>query len=298
MSSEPRIHGLAESREPSVPASDGVPAVRRPEVSRLGVLWRMALTAIGFARFGAGVVWLSKWTMPRLIRDGGPHGHMDALRAAHTKTVSYLALLRRLDLVAVETSGSPHATPCVVVANHPSLLDFIVMLADLPTAVCLFKRKSLDNPVLADFLRHARYVEGMDGTASANRRIVADCIERLRAGNHVVIFPEGTRSPGALTPGRFKTTAFHVAMKGDVAVQPVAIFCDPLFLGKHQGWVAFCRRRNVMHVRYLPVITAADLPADKRSASGLADAATASICAALAELAHASGDAATVTAER
>jgi 1-acyl-sn-glycerol-3-phosphate acyltransferase len=250
---------------------------------------RIVLTAYGFTQFAVQVLWLGNWQMPRIMRRGGNSAQArgKALFAAHRHVVVYLKTLSLLQLVKFHLEGAPHAEPCVVVANHPSLLDFIVFLKDLPNTVCLYKSQSLDNPVLASFLQVAGYIEGMDGTASASKRIIAGCCERLAEGHHVAFFPEGTRSESATSVRKFRTTAFHAVVKAQSVLQPVAIYCRPLFLGKNQGWLSFCRATNHMTVRYLPVLRLEDLPEEKRNASGLAEAARNSICAALDEMARA-----------
>jgi 1-acyl-sn-glycerol-3-phosphate acyltransferase len=250
---------------------------------------RVALTAYGFIQFAVQVLWLGNWQMPRIMRRGDNRAaaRRTALYAAHRHVVVYLKTLSLLKLVKFRFEGTPHADPCVVVANHPSLLDFIVFLKDLPNTVCLYKAQSLDNPVLSSFLQVAGYIEGMDGSAGAGKRIIADCCERLGEGHHVAFFPEGTRSESATAVRKFRTTAFHAVVRAGSALQPVAIYCRPLFLGKNQKWLAFCRTTNHMTIRYLPVIHLQDLPADKRNAAGLADAARQSICSALEVLAQA-----------
>lgn len=252
----------------------------------LQVPLRVMLTAYGFVQFAVRVLWLGRWKMPRILSQEGTSGRPLALESAHHQVRRYLAVLRRLDLVMLETSGTPSHAPVIVVANHPSLLDFIVFLRDFPNAVCLYKSESLRNPVLSPFVQLAGYIEGMDGSASTARRVIGTAAQRLAEGHHVIIFPEGTRSPGAVDLHKFKTTAFHSAIKSDTAVQPVAIYCDPLFLGKHQSWLDFCRNQNKMHIRYLPVIEIDSLPADQRNAAGFASAAQARIQESLNELAQ------------
>jgi len=234
---------------------------------------RLLLTALGFAQFALMVLWLSQWVIPRLLGQPGESQarRNAALQVAHRHVRRYLATLSRLRLVEFRFRGTPAATPCVVVANHPSLLDFIVLLRDFPLAVCLYKSQTLQNPVLARFVQLAGYVEGMDGTLESSRRIIDECSQRLAEGHHVAIFPEGTRSVGALEMGRFRTTGFHAALAAGVPIQPVAIHCRPLFLGKKQSWLAFSRRRNVMTIDYLPPIDPAEPSLRGRSAQGLAE---------------------------
>jgi len=224
-------------------------------------------------QFAVQVLWLSKWQMPRILRSGEACAmqRRHALYAAHQHVVSYLKTLSSLDLVDFRTEGKPAEEASIVVANHPSLLDFIVFLRDFPNAICLYKAASLKNPVLSSFVQVAGYIEGMDGTSSACKRIVASCCERLDEGHHVVFFPEGTRSSSALSMHKFRKTAFHAAVKSGVAIQPVAIYCRPLFLGKGQSWASFCCANNRMVVCYLPPVHINDLAEEQRNANGLSE---------------------------
>lgn len=252
----------------------------------LAIPARVTLTAYGFLQFAVQVLWLGKWQMPRVLErhKDNPDARREALRISHRHVLRYLATVEWLRLVEFRFEGTPHEQPCIMVANHPSLLDFIVLLRDLPNAVCLYKSSSLNNPVLSSFVQAAGYIEGMEGPAStrASKRIIATCCERLAQGHHVVFFPEGTRSGSASTVHRFRSTAFHAALRCPAAVQPVVILCQPLFLGKGQRWIDFSRRRNIMTVRYLPVMQVDDLPAGEQSASGLARAVRGKIASALA----------------
>ena len=247
---------------------------------------RVTLTAWCFLQFAIQVLWLGKWQMPRVIKKGkgGPDARREALYCAHRHVVHYLATLDFFGLINFRFEGTPHHQPCIMVANHPSLLDFIVLLRDLPNAVCLYKSQSLDNPVLSSFVRVGGYIEGMDGTASASKRIISACCERLAEGHHVVFFPEGTRSESATTVRKFRTAAFHAAVKCPASVQPVVIFCQPLILGKDQHWTDVARHRNIMTIRYLPVMHVEDLPETEQTATGLAHAVREKILGTLAEM--------------
>ncbi|MEA3412379.1 MAG: lysophospholipid acyltransferase family protein [Pseudomonadota bacterium] len=254
----------------------------------LTVSARITLTAYCFLQFAAQVLWLGKWQMPRVMDENksSPDARRNALHIAHRHVVRYLSTLDFLGLVELRFEGKPHHQPSILVANHPSLLDFIVLLRDLPNAVCLYKSRSLDSPVLSAFIQVAGYIEGMDGgaSASANKRIISSCCERLEEGHHVVIFPEGTRSESASSAHKFRTTAFHAAVKCPAPIQPVVIFCQPLFLGKDQSWIEFSRHRNIMTIRYLPVMRVEDLPKSRQTATGLAHAVRQNILNALAEM--------------
>ena len=252
-------------------------------LQKINLSMRIVLTAYGFTQFAIQVLWLGKVQMPLIMKSGkdSTAQRRKALYSAHRHVSIYLKTLSLLDLVKTKTSGAPESRPCIVVANHPSLLDFIVFLRDLPNAICLYKAQSLKNPVLSSFVQVAGYILGMDGTSGGSKRIVSQCQKRLDEGHHIAIFPEGTRSPGAKKVGKFRTTGFHAAVAGKVPVQPVAIHCTPLFLGKGQSWSSFCQHRNIMHIEYLDPIELGSLPESRRNAVGLAEAARDAITNAL-----------------
>ncbi len=136
-------------------------------------------------------------------------------------------------------SGTPFAvrglenlsakTPCVVVTNHASYLDGIMLAAALPgklSAAGYFsfvaKRELLDSFVSRMYLRHigADFVERFD--AQHGVEDMKQVALSLQAGRCPVFFPEGTfdRMPGLLP---FRMGAFVVAAEAGVVVVPVGI---------------------------------------------------------------------------
>ena len=117
----------------------------------------------------------------------------------------------------------PRERPFVLVANHPSHLDPLVLtqLLEEPAVVTAVAELA-EHPVLALGLRrmHSHLVARGDRV-----RGVADAealTEVVRSGRTVVFFPEGRRSP---TPGLepFRMGAFVVAARSGAPVVPVAI---------------------------------------------------------------------------
>ncbi len=116
----------------------------------------------------------------------------------------------------------------VVVANHPSMLDAMMLVARLPRAACIMKASLMRNPFLGPGARLARYIRN-DSARGMIERAVAD----LRAGGQLVLFPEGTRSPPqGLHP--FHASFAMIAKRAQVPVQAVFIDTDSPYLGK--GW--------------------------------------------------------------
>jgi 1-acyl-sn-glycerol-3-phosphate acyltransferase len=116
----------------------------------------------------------------------------------------------------------------IVAANHPSMLDALVVVARLPRGVCVMKAELLRNVFLGGGARLAQYIRNDVG-----RGMVRDAVASLREGNQLVLFPEGTRtvtSPiNAFKPGI--TLIAHVA---EVPIQTVIIETSSPYLKK--GW--------------------------------------------------------------
>lgn len=87
----------------------------------------------------------------------------------------------------------------VYVANHPTLVDAPFLLARLPDAVCILKPSLMRNPLIGPAVHLCGYVSGDKGVD-----LIRDAAHRVREGQSLLIFPEGTRtlSDGALHPLR------------------------------------------------------------------------------------------------
>ena len=115
------------------------------------------------------------------------------------------------------------AGPCVVVANHASYLDGVVLKAALPARFCFVIKKEVTRVPLAGLLlrrigsefvdRFNRHAGGMDA-----RRL----IKAADSGQALAFFPEGTflAQPGV---GKFHTGAFAIAARAALPVVPIAI---------------------------------------------------------------------------
>lgn len=112
---------------------------------------------------------------------------------------------------------------CIVVANHSSYIDGPILGAVLPPRFCLvIKREANTIPVVGFFLRRIdhQFVERNKPRGAA--RDAQQMIQRLRQGEEVGIFAEGTfvAEPGILP---FKPGAFIGAIRSQVPVIPTAI---------------------------------------------------------------------------
>ena len=130
--------------------------------------------------------------------------------------------------IAVTTVGEPPppGRPCVIVANHESILDSFAFFRVFPEPVVFVAGGDLAaHPIAGPFLRGlgAAFVRVDDRTdRSAVEAVLRELAGRGRAGERLVFFPEGGLSP---QPGlrRFQLGAFIVAGEVGCPVTPVAI---------------------------------------------------------------------------
>jgi 1-acyl-sn-glycerol-3-phosphate acyltransferase len=118
----------------------------------------------------------------------------------------------------------PAGRSCIFMSNHVSNLDPPVMIPLLPGRSSVLLKKELMNiPILGRAMRMAKFVPVERGsrrdTAKASVEAAA---EALRSGLHIVVYPEGTRSPdGRLS--NFKKGPFFLALETQAPIIPIAL---------------------------------------------------------------------------
>ncbi len=129
--------------------------------------------------------------------------------------------------------------PYVVVANHQSLLD-IVLLSRLPREMKWVGKEELFKiPWIGWMLRLTGDIAVRRGDSESGGEAVARAKAYLSRGMSVMIFPEGTRSRDArLLP--FKKGAFRMAIDAGVPVLPVAVWGTAAGMRKGGMGVAAC----------------------------------------------------------
>jgi 1-acyl-sn-glycerol-3-phosphate acyltransferase len=125
----------------------------------------------------------------------------------------------------VQVSGREHidaASPCVLVSNHASALDILVLFRLFRHFKWVSKQENFRVPFVGWNMYLNRYVRLERGNREDARRALDDCRDHIARGSSVLFFPEGTRSnTGELRA--FKPGAFVVAKDMRVPVVPIAV---------------------------------------------------------------------------
>ena len=161
--------------------------------------------------------------------------------------------------IRVRVVGREHlpSAACVVVANHASYIDGVVLKAFLPARFSFVIKKEVTKVPLAGLLlrrigsefvdRFNRHAGGMDA-----RRL----IKAADSGQALAFFPEGTfvERPGV---GKFHTGAFAIAARVGLPVVPVALRGTRYILPSGRVLPRFGRIEIVIFPA-LPVVAAND----------------------------------------
>jgi 1-acyl-sn-glycerol-3-phosphate acyltransferase len=195
--------------------------------------WRVFATGLCFALFGIGGVLLRVLVFPLLSLLTRGATRRSASRAVIRHTMrGFVGVMRLLGVLRYEVSGLDKLDRggLLILANHPTLIDTVFLIAFVRNADCIVKGALWRNAVTCGPVRAAGYIKNDQGP-----QLIDDCMASLRDGGNLIVFPEGTRTPvgGAIA---LKRGAANIAVRASRAVTPVVISCDPPTLGKGDKW--------------------------------------------------------------
>ena len=142
---------------------------------------------------------------------------------------TYLWILKTFCFVRIksdEFEAVEMQRPLILIANHPSLLDAVILLSKLPHATCIMKAGLRRNLFFGPMTRLAGYISNDDPA-----RLIRQACEELKNGSIVIIFPEGTRTTDSQVNSFGETSAF-ISMRSGVSIQTVLMRYNMRYLGK------------------------------------------------------------------
>ncbi|WP_221793310.1 lysophospholipid acyltransferase family protein [Oceanobacter mangrovi] len=214
--------------------------------------WRVLATSFCFAMFGLGGAVIALLISPLLILLIRNPRQRQRLGKAVSSGAMYLfiQLMRAVGVMTYEVKNRHwlQQPGQLILANHPSLIDTIFLIAFARQADCVVKGKLLRNPFTWGPIRLAGYIAN-----SSPEQVIAAAGESFRAGNNLIVFPEGTRTVAGESI-QLKRGAANIAIKTATPIRPVVIRCEPPALTKEIKWYQVPERRVRMTLEVLPVI--------------------------------------------
>lgn len=144
----------------------------------------------------------------------------------------------------------------LIVANHQSMLDILILAAGLPVLFKFLAKKELFSiPFLGWHMRLARYIPVDRANKTSRHQALVDLANWLKKGASVLFFPEGTRSlDGEIH--EFRPAAFKIARDMGAEILPVVVDGTGQALPKH-SWLL--KKRTCFHLSVLNPVSLTDI---------------------------------------
>lgn len=216
-------------------------------MSLLWRLWRTVATLSCFSIFALGGLALGMVAIPmvRLVRRDDASRHRAGRWIVYQSFRFFIGYMRRTGVLNLRIEGAEalRKPGALLLANHPTLIDFVILGSLIPNADC-FVKSSLKKDWFKRWpVTLAGYILNDQGEKTIQR-----CRESLDEGNNMIIFPEGTRTvPGQ--PLRFQRGAAQVAVRTGQNVTPVLIACRGSNLEKGGAWYLAPRRQLTVVIK-------------------------------------------------
>ncbi|MCS3902367.1 1-acyl-sn-glycerol-3-phosphate acyltransferase [Methylohalomonas lacus] len=219
---------------------------------------RLAATALAFAAFGGGAVLLALLAAPLLLIPLRTVRQRQTQRLICHAFGLFVDFLDCLGLIRVTIQGKGQlgkAGGVLIIANHPTLLDVVILLGRLPRAHCLVKHQLWRNPFLAPFISAAGYIRN-DQPAE---QLLEQCRHALQQQVPLVIFPEGTRTPSGQVLGPLQRGVANIALAAQADILPVCIRCNHDALKKGSPWYAVPATTIIYDIEVAPAFSPAQV---------------------------------------
>jgi 1-acyl-sn-glycerol-3-phosphate acyltransferase len=216
-------------------------------------LYRYFATFQGWLWFASntlffGVVWIPLALVLAPVWSGAGEWFADRTHRA-------LALYGRTCLymrIGVEGEERRAAGTRILVANHQSWLDPLVLMGIEPRLAGPVRRYMLRVPIFGTVVRLAGFFQSDVGELPSLDD-VSRCVATARVrGGSLLFFPEGTRSQGGVL-GPFHRGAFRTAFDHGLPIQPVVIEGLDRVLPR-KGPIVQTYGRTLVRVRYLAAL--------------------------------------------
>lgn len=209
-------------------------------LNTLNFCWRWLATAFSFFIFGVGGVILTLVVFPVLycLPAKKIDREVKAKAIIHHTFRLYIEIMRKLGVLSYDIEGlSKLDNAQLVLANHPSLIDVVFLIALIPNANCVVKGKLVKNPFTRSPVRTAGYIINEN-----NENVLEEANASFTKLNALIVFPEGTRSVPESSIA-LKRGAANIAVRTAADITPVIIQCSPSTLTKKDKWYQIPQKR-------------------------------------------------------
>ncbi|WP_343595946.1 lysophospholipid acyltransferase family protein [Acinetobacter sp.] len=205
---------------------------------RANYVWRMMATGACFTSFGVGGLLVGSVIAPAVkLYTSDPKHRIDLTQQIIRHSFhGFIEMMVKLGIMTYRIDGAEKLANSqgeLVIANHPTLIDVVMLIGLMPKANCIVKQGLWKNPFTRGPVRNAAYILN-----EGSEQFIQDCVQKLQEENaaSLLIFPEGTRTEKNHLINDFQRGAANIALRADVPIRPVLIWCTPSTLTKNEKW--------------------------------------------------------------
>lgn len=216
--------------------------------------WRAFLVFLEIGLFGVGALTIGGIIFPLLslfIKEDKRREYFSGI--IHSSWKFFIWVIESTKVVKVNTNGDlSKIKGKIVVASHPSLIDIILLIGQMPKSLCLAKKELLKNPVMRNIVKSLYIINDIEPEVFQK-----NALEALNDGYNIVIFPTGTRTlPGEDT--KIHKGAAQLAIISGVNIVPINIKTDVPFLIKNHTPLDAGEKTVNYYLNILPEISPKD----------------------------------------
>ncbi|TYA88430.1 1-acyl-sn-glycerol-3-phosphate acyltransferase [Aggregatibacter actinomycetemcomitans] len=207
---------------------------------KLDWLRRFVFTTIGFLFWGVAGTLLQLVLYPyaRKHKHGDLQTQLKVRRFVGGSWYYFIRYLSCAGVLEVSYKGFEKLgrTGQLILPNHPSLLDVVLILGKTPTLNCIVKKELLDNPTMRNQILACGFLPNTESV-----ELLEQSHEVLQQ-QALLLFAEGTRT-GWNGEVKLNRGAVSIGLRSAKVITPVVIWMNPLSLKKGHPWYKIPRKR-------------------------------------------------------
>jgi 1-acyl-sn-glycerol-3-phosphate acyltransferase len=198
--------------------------------------------AFSYFLFGCILLTILRWLLML------PFGPLDKRKAFFHWTISkfcgsLMYIMANTKKVIIDRDKADYSKPAVVIANHHSFLDILILLMLYPKQIMVTNSWVYNSPFFGKTVQFADFIHAQEGMESQFENIKA----KVAKGYSVIVFPEGSRSSSPKLR-RFHKGAFFLAEQLNIDIQPIVLHGTEFTMPKGD---TFYLKNGTMTVQFL-----------------------------------------------
>ncbi|WP_427916956.1 lysophospholipid acyltransferase family protein [Vibrio amylolyticus] len=209
--------------------------------------WRVFATGFCFSVFGIGGLVLSFVLIPliHVLNRGKTTRQQHVQHLIQQSFHLFCRLMKFTGAIDYQITGAEKLIDdrnCLIIANHPSLIDYVLIGSQLKQCDCLVKSAIWSNMFMKHIVKAAGYIPN-----EAPDDLLEQCERRFDQGNVLLVFPEGTRTRSNQRT-KLQRGAAQIAVRTKRDMRIIHITVTPSFLTKEKKWYQVPKTKPFFHV--------------------------------------------------